>query len=123
MKKILLIEDEKILREMYIKKLSEVDFRVEEAREAEEGLLYLKKSLPDLVILDILLPRKDGIFFLKKIRENPKTKDLPVIILSNLDDKETKQRAQKLGVKDYLIKTDYTPWQLVNKIKEFSKKL
>ena len=120
-KKILLVEDEKILVEMYREKLSQAGFEVISVFESEEALVLVKKEKPDLVLLDILLPRKNGIFFLEQLRKDPKTASVLVVAFSNYDDPEIKKQAFKLGVKDYLIKTDYAPKEIVQKIKAYLK--
>jgi DNA-binding NarL/FixJ family response regulator len=74
-------------------------------------------------VLDILLPRENGIFFLEKLREIPETAMLPVLAFSNYDDPATKQRAIDLGVLDYLLKTDYTPKDIIRKIKGYLQRL
>lgn len=121
MKKILIIEDEKILADMYHERFTQAGFKVSSAFDAEEGLVLAKKEKPDLIVLDILLPRKNGISFLKKLRETPEGSSVLVIAFSNYDDPEIKEQAQKLGAKDYLIKTNYTPEEIVNKVKEYLK--
>ncbi len=118
-KKILLIEDEKILSEMYVEKLTEAGFKVISAKEAKEGLKLTKKEKPDLIILDILLPRENGIVFLTRLREDPAVSLIPVLVFSNFDDPETKRKAFQLGAKDYLIKTNYTPKEIVDTIKRY----
>lgn len=120
-KKILLVEDEKILGEMYKDKLMQEGFEIFWAMEAKEGLELAKKEKPDLIILDILLPRENGIEFLKWLKENPEISSIPVFAFSNFDDPETKRKAFSLGVKDYLIKTNYTPKEIVEKIKNYLK--
>jgi DNA-binding response OmpR family regulator len=120
-KKILIIEDEKILAEMYRDKFTQVGFKVILAYSAEEALKILgkeKKEKPDLILLDILLPRENGITFLKKIKKDSKISSIPVIAFSNYDDPDTKNQAFQLGVKDYLIKTSYTPNEIVAKVKQ-----
>lgn len=121
MKKILIIEDEKILSDMYQEKFTRAGFKVSVAYEAEEGLILAKKVKPDLIILDILLPKENGISFLKKLRETPEGSSVVVVAFSNYDDREIKKEAFKLGAKDYLIKTNYTPEEVVNKIKKYLK--
>ncbi len=116
-KKILIIEDEKILSDLYAEKFQQAGFSVILAPEAEEGLEIAKKEKPDLIILDILLPKGDGISFLQKIREEPGLSLTPVVVFSNYDDPPTKKAAFRLGVKDYLIKTNYTPREIIEKIK------
>lgn len=119
MKKILIVEDEKILAEMYYDKFTQAGFIVVSAPEAEEGLEVAKREKPDLIILDILLPRGDGISFLQKLRELPEFAIIPVVAFSNFDDLATKQAAFRLGAKDYLIKTNYTPQEVVERIKGY----
>lgn len=119
MKKILLIEDEKILAEMYRDKFSQAGFEVFLAFEAKEGLALAKKEKPDLIVLDILLPKENGITFLNWLRKDQEISSIPVVAFSNYDDPETKRQAARLGVKDYLIKTSYTPQEIIKKIKEY----
>jgi len=118
-KKILIIEDEKILIEMYRDKFSQAGFEVYLAFDAEEGLALTRKEKPDLIILDILLPKESGITFLKWLRKEPELSSISVVAFSNYDDQQTKKEAKKLGVKDYLIKTDYTPQKIIEKIKSY----
>jgi len=119
MAKILIIEDEKILSEMYYDKFSQAGYEVFLAFDAQEGLSLAKKKKPDLVILDVLLPRENGISFLAKLRSEPKISSIPVIAFSNYDVPETRKEAEALGVKDYLIKTSYTPQEMVEKVKNY----
>ncbi len=120
-KKIFIVEDEKMLAEMYRDKLTRVGFEVYSAYDAEEGIELIKKNDPDLILLDILLPRENGVSLLSKIRKEEKIALVPVIAFSNYDDKETKKEAENLGVKEYLIKTNYTPQEIVEKIKKYVK--
>lgn len=121
MNKILIVEDEEMLAEMYEEKFLEEDFEVEVARSAEQGLELLKRTNPDIVLLDILLPKGNGIYFLRKMKDT----DLaltPVIAFSNYNEPETKHQAKDLGVEEYLLKTDYTPDQIVDKVKKTLRK-
>lgn len=120
-KKILIIEDEKILAGMYQEKFIQAGFEVFLAFESEEGLKIAKEVKPDLIILDILLPRENGITFLGWLRKDPEVCSTPVVAFSNYDDAETKREAARLGVKDYLIKTSYTPQEIVEKVKNYLK--
>lgn len=119
MKKMLLIEDEKILAEMYKERLIREGFVVFLAFASREGLELAKKEKPDLIVLDILLPGENGIAFLEWLRKEPELAVIPVVAFSNYDDPATKKQAAKLGVKEYLIKTNYTPREIVEKIKEY----
>ena len=116
-KKILIVEDEKILGEMYRDKFILAGFEIILAGSAEEGNEFLLKEKPDLILLDILLPRENGITFLTKLRKNTETSSIPVIAFSNFDDPLTRKEALDLGAKDYLIKTAYTPEQIIKKVK------
>jgi len=121
MKKILIVEDEGILAEMYRDKFSQAGFEVYLTFDAKDGLNLAKKEKPDLIVLDILLPKENGIVFLSWLRKELEISTIPVVVFSNYDDPEIKRQAAKLGVKDYLIKTNYTPQEIVEKIKEYLK--
>jgi len=120
-KKILIVEDEKILSEMYYDVFIKAGFKVFSATESKQGLKIAKKEKPDLIILDILLPRESGIFFLEKLRQYPEISSIPVVVFTNYDGPDTKEQAKKFGVKDYLIKANFTPQQFVAKIKGYLK--
>ena len=120
-KKILIIEDEKILGEMYRDILVHAGFEISWTRSAEEGIETLPKAKPDLILLDILLPRASGIGFIKQLREQKEFSSTPVVAFSNYDEPATKKEALSLGAKDYLIKTNYTPQEIVDKIKGYLK--
>jgi len=119
MKKILLIEDERILGEMYKEKFEQEGFKMVLSVDAEKGVELAKKEKPDLIILDILLPEKDGIFFLEQQMKDPEIASIPVVALSNYDHPEARKRALALGAKEYIIKTDFTPQEIVKKIKKY----
>lgn len=116
-KKILLIEDEPLLIELYTCKLKELGIEVLATKSAEEAEEILKKEKIDLIILDILLPKTDGLSFLAKIRE--RGDESKVVILSNLDDPRLKERAKNFQVKEYLIKANLTPKEIIEKIKKY----
>ena len=121
MKKILIVEDETFLIEMYKTKFEIENFQVISAISSEQAIKILKKDIPDLILLDILLPRKSGITFLREVKQIRKVSKVPVIIFSNYDDSKTREEAKRLGVEDYLIKTEFTPKQLLTKIKRYFK--
>ena len=118
MKRILIIEDEKILSDMYKFKLNKEGFEVISAIEVDEGIELAKKQIPDLVVLDVLLPKESGINYLIKVKEIDSLKSIPVLVLSNFDDNETRTQALKYGAKDYLIKSNHDPKEIVARIKE-----
>ncbi|MFC1789794.1 response regulator [Patescibacteria group bacterium] len=121
MVKILLIEDEKMLADMYKEKFVEAGYKIVFSPNAEEGIEIAKKEKPDLIILDILLQKANGISFLEKLRNDLDIASIAVVAFSNLDDPETRKRAMNLGVKDYLIKTNYTPQEIIDEIKKYLK--
>ena len=116
-KKILLIEDEKILSEMYEIRLEREGFEVINTRDAEGGLELIKKEKPDLILLDLLLPGMQGQEALRVLKEDPKTKDIPVIIFSNYDTPEVRKEAEKYGVR-YILKANITTRDLVELVKK-----
>ncbi len=120
-KKILIVEDEKILAEMYHDVFVQAGFKVFSVIESKEGLEIARKEKPDLIVLDILLPRESGISFLEKLKQDAKISSIPVVIFTNYDGPDTKKKAKKLGIKDYLIKANFTPQQFVSKIKGYLK--
>ncbi len=118
--KILLVEDEKLLAQMYKDKFIREGFEICLTSEAKKALSLVKKKKFDLIMLDVLLPTENGLYFLKELRKNknPEISSIPVIVFSNLDDPEIKREAYKLGIEEYLIKTNYTPSGIVKKMKE-----
>jgi DNA-binding response OmpR family regulator len=121
MKHILLIEDDPFLIDIYTTKLKESGFGVEVATDGEAALRKVKEKKPDLMVLDIVLPQIDGWEILRKVKSTPKLKNLKVIILSNLGQKEEVEKGVKLGATKYLIKAHYTPSQVVEEIKKVLK--
>ena len=119
MAKILIVEDEEILAEMYQDKFTQVGYEVFLAFDSREGIELAKKEKPDLILLDILLPDENGIQFLRRIKEIPEINQIPIIALSNYDEPKIKMEAFSLGVKAYIIKTNYTPTELIEIIKKF----
>ncbi len=121
MKSILLIEDDPFLIDIYGTKLKEVGFGVSVAKNNEEVFERAEEKKPDLLILDIVLPSIDGWVILKKIKEGEELKDVPVIILSNLGQRDDVEKGLKLGAVKYLIKAHYTPSMVVREIKKILK--
>ena len=114
---ILIIEDDKFLRELIAQKLIKEGFEISEAVDGEEGMKKVKEEKPDLVLLDLILPGIDGFEVLSKMKEDPALASIPVIILSNLGQKEDVEKGLKLGAVDYLIKAHFTPGEIIEKIK------
>jgi len=114
---ILIVEDDKFLRELISKKLSKGGYNVVEAVDGEDGVKKAKEKNPNLVLLDLILPEMDGFEVLSKIKEDPATASIPVIILSNLGQKDDVDKGLKLGASDYLIKAHLTPGEIIEKVK------
>jgi len=118
MKKILIIEDDPFLSEMYVAKFSENNFQVEVAIDGKDGLAKIKEFIPDLILLDIVLPKMDGFEILKKIKSDPKLKNIPIVLLTNLGQKNEIEKGMSLGANEYIIKAHFTPTAVVAKVKE-----
>lgn len=117
-KKILIIEDDKFLRELIAQKLSKEGFEISEAVDGEKGLTKIKEGGPDLILLDLILPGIDGFEVLSKAKSDPKLSSIPVIILSNLGQKDEIEKGLKLGAVDYLVKAHFTLGEIIEKIKK-----
>ena len=120
-KNILVVEDDKFLRELIAQKLSREGYKVFEAIDGEVGIKKIEKEKPDLVLLDLILPGIDGFEVLTKMKKNPAVASTPVIILSNLGQKDDVERGLKLGAVDYLIKAHFTPGEIVDKVRNILK--
>ena len=116
MPKILLIEDEEIMIELLERKLLQEGYEVLVARDGEEGLRLMRENWPNLILLDIILPKMGGFDVLKEMEKNPSLKKIPVIIISNSGQPVELSRAIRFGVKDWLIKTQFEPQELLDKI-------
>lgn len=116
MKKILIVEDDTYLANAYRVKLAKAGFEIKNAFDGEEALLIMQNYTPDLVLLDIVMPKKDGFATLEEIKKNEKLKNIPVILASNLGQKEDIDRGMKLGAIDFFVKTDFTLNNLIEKI-------
>lgn len=115
--KILVVEDEEILLTALSEELKQEGFEVAGAKDGVEGVEKAASEKPDLILLDLVMPRLDGIGALKQMKENPETKDIPVVILTNLSDYDKISDALSLGAMDYLVKANYRLEDLVTKIK------
>ena len=118
-KKILLIEDDKFLLKLYSDKLNREGFEVSMAITGEEGLGKVAAEKPDLVLLDIILPQKNGFDILSEIKLNPATKNIPVIILTNLGQDSDIKTGFELGAVDYLVKTDFSITKLPEIVRKY----
>lgn len=118
MAKILIIEDDAVLQKVLTEYLTGEGFEISSALDGEIGLQMVKMSKPDLVLLDIIMPKKDGYQVLKEMKEDPNVKSVPVILLTNLDSISDVEKALELGATTYLVKADYKLEEIGEKIKE-----
>lgn len=117
-KTVLVIEDEKSLMELLSLKLTQNGFKVKAACDGEEGLKFALETHPNIILLDILLPKIDGLTMLSKLREDPWGKTANVIIMTNVNDPKVENMALKGGISYYFIKKDWTLEEIVEKVKE-----
>ena len=115
-KKILIIEDEEILSGLLKKKLASLGYQVLEAEDGEQGLKLMRETMPDLILLDIIMPKMGGFEVMEAMQKDENLKKIPVIIISNSGQPVELDRAKKLGAKDWLIKTEFDPQDVVDKV-------
>lgn len=118
-KTILLADDDTVLRKMYATKLTAEGYNVISAGDGKEAQEKMKEQNIDIAVIDIMMPHVSGTEFLENLRSMDKYKDLPVIVMSNLSHKEEREKAQKLGVKEFVVKAELTPSGLVAKIQNY----
>lgn len=121
MVKILIVEDDAIMQKIYNKKFQIEGFEVQTAADGEEGLNKIKSFMPDFVLMDVMLPKMNGIQALEKAKADPVTAQIPILVLSNLSTIDDSQTAIQKGAVGYMIKSDVTPSQVVAKVKEILK--
>jgi len=116
--KILIIEDDRYISKMYQLKLSLEGYTVVVAENGKQGVDKVKEFMPDIILLDILMPELDGFEVLKIVKDDAETKKIPVLIMSNLGQEDHIQKGMSLGAIGYIVKSQYTPSKVVEKIKE-----
>jgi len=115
----MLVEDDKFLSRMYVDKLSqEGGFKIEAWASGEAAWPAILKEKPDLILLDIILLDMNGVQLLKRLKENQELRNIPVLMLTNLNEKDYINEALSLGAEGYLIKAQFTPNEVVDKIKQ-----
>jgi len=117
-KKILLIEDEEIMIDLLQRKLTQEGYEISVTRDGEEGLKAMREVSPDLILLDIIMPKMGGFEVMEEMQKDKELKKIPVIIISNSGQPVEIDRAQKLGAKDWLIKIEFDPQEVVEKVKK-----
>lgn len=118
-KNILLVDDDPLVVRMYQNKLTKDGYMVNTASNGEEALIQVMKEKPDLILLDIMMPKMNGVETLKRLKAEEKTEMIPVIILTNLgDNPDDIEAAKNLGALDYLVKANITLKQLSERVKK-----
>ena len=121
--KILLVEDDKFISRAYCDGFKRAGFDVVTAFDGDEAMEKIKKETPDLILLDLIMPGKNGFELLGELKMDDALKNIPVIVLSNLGQETDIERAKEMGAEDYMIKANYSMADVVNKIKEYMVKL
>jgi two-component system alkaline phosphatase synthesis response regulator PhoP len=121
-KKIIVIDDDFSIRQLYSTKLSqEPRLKVLMAVDGQAGLKLIQEQKPDIVLLDIMMPHKDGFDVLEKVKKDKELKNIPIILLTNLANQEDKKQSLKLGATDYLVKVEHTPSEVLKRVKALLK--
>jgi len=116
-KKLLIVDDEKIIREPLAEKFEDEGFEVSTAADGEEGLAKALETLPDLILLDVVMPKMNGLEMLEKLRASEKGKDIKVIVFTNVNEVEKVEDAAQSGASEYLVKVEWSLENLVKKVK------
>ena len=120
---ILIVEDDQTIATLYSVSLQNDGYAVAVAENGEQGLTLARAQRPGVILLDIIMPKMDGFSMLKELKSDEATKGIPVVLLTNLGQDEDKARGEELGASEYLVKTDYTPRQVSEKIKIYLTKI
>jgi len=120
--KVLIVDDDQFISDMYVLKFKEAGFEVEAASEGTAALEHVKKESPDLVLLDIVLPNMDGFDILKALAKEKLLASTKVVLLSNLGEKKDIEKGLALGAIDYIVKAHHTPSEVVTKVETILKK-
>jgi DNA-binding response OmpR family regulator len=116
-KKVLIIEDEEIIRGILQKKIENEGYKVDVAEDGEKGISKIREVMPDIIILDIVMPRMDGFAVLEEMKKDENIANIPVIIVSNSGQPVEIDKVKEYGVKDWIVQTEFDPQEVVNKIK------
>ena len=117
-KKILIIEDEKLISELLERKLNQQGYEAKGALDGVEGLAMMRETKPDLVLLDVIMPKKGGFEVMEEMQKDEELKGIPIIIISNSGQPVELDRAKELGARDWLIKTEFDPQEVLEKVKK-----
>jgi DNA-binding response OmpR family regulator len=115
--KILIVEDDRALQSALLEILAQEGYETASAFDGEEGVQRAQENKPDLILLDLILPKKDGYEVLAELKKGP-NKNIPVLILTNLEEIDNVQKALELGAKTFMVKSDFSLRDIIEKIKE-----
>ena len=117
--RIALVEDDEVLSKVISEELNDAGFDVEQAFDGQAGLELVQSKKPDLVLLDLLMPKMHGFEVLDQIKKKPETKTIPVIIMTMLGQDEDIKKGLKLGASDYIVKSQHAVGEIIDKVKDF----
>jgi len=120
-KKVMIVEDDEYISKVYEIKFAKEGITISIARDGEEAVKKIADEVPDLILLDLMIPKKDGFAVLEEIKKKPKLAKIPVIVLSNLGQATDVERAQKLGASEFLIKVDHPIQDVIDKVHHYLK--
>lgn len=118
-KKVMVVEDDEHISKVYEIKLAKEGLDVSVARDGEEAVVKITAEKPDVILLDLMLPKKDGFGVLEDIKKIPELARIPVIVLSNLGQKTDQDRALAMGANEYLVKVDYPIQEIIDRVKKY----
>lgn len=116
--KVLIVEDEKMLCDIYKTKFEMEGFAVAQSHDGREGLEMAREEKPDIILLDIIMPKLDGFVALQLLKKDASTKDIPVLLLTNLGQEDDVKKGKKLGAAGYFVKANHSPSDVVSKVQE-----
>lgn len=122
-KKIMIVEDDVFVMDIYQTKFSQEGYEVVSAKDGVEALQLLETEIPDIILLDIVMPHMDGLEMLRKLKAQEKLQNIPIILLTNLSQKEEVDEGLGLGANDYLIKSHFTPSEVSQKVRQLLTKV
>ena len=117
-KKVLIVEDEQLILELLQKKLIREGYETLIAKDGDEGLKAMRQDRPDIVLLDIIMPKMGGLEVMAEMQKDPELKKIPIIVVSNSGQPVEIDKAQALGAKDWLVKAEFNPQEVIDKIEK-----
>ena len=114
--KIVILEDEELLLDILTRKFKEKGYQVFSETDGKKGLEMIKSQKPDLILLDLVMPLMDGFEVMRILKDDSSLKHIPIIVISNSGNEKEIQESLKIGAADYIIKTNFNPWEIVEKI-------